>query len=312
MGTREAGWRPGAAGGAYAAVIPVAGRATRLWPATAVFPKAMLPLVDRPIVAYAVDEAARAGLRDVIFITDPARDQVEAYFEMLPAVEAAARARGMHLRLCPAVRFHYVPQEQPLGLGHAVGLAEDLVGDRPFVVLLPDDVLLGPPEGLDEMVRLARRTGRPVVAVRPVDPRQVRSYGVVAPGARWGPGVHEVRDLVEKPSPEGAPSNLAIVGRYVLPPSIFPLLRNTVPSPSGDIELTEALHRLNREQPLLAYEFPGRVLDTGQKLGFMQATVEMALAHPEVGRAFAAYLAERCSDGQVEGSDPPGRMAGPA
>jgi UTP--glucose-1-phosphate uridylyltransferase len=274
-------------------VVPVAGLGTRFWPATAVLPKEMLPLVDRPAIEYAVDEALRAGLHDLLFITSRAKRAIEDHFDVPPDIERLAAEKGIALSAWSEARFHFVRQNRPLGLGHAVSLAEEHVGTEPFAVMLPDDVLLGPPDCMAEMVRLAGQSGRPVVAVRRVQPEQVSAYGVIRPVGEVERGVYEVGDLVEKPSPERAPSTLAIVGRYVLPADVFRLLRETGPATGGEIQLTDALRALNRECPMLAYHFPGRVFDTGSKLGFLQATVEIALEHPQLGAEFAAYLARR-------------------
>ena len=274
-------------------VVPVAGLGTRFWPATAVLPKEMLPLVDRPAIEYTVDEALRAGLDDLLFITSRAKRAIEDHFDVPPDIERLASEKGIALTARPEARFHFVRQNRPLGLGHAVGLAEAHVGGEPFAVMLPDDVLLGPPDCMTAMVRLAERTGRAVVAVRRVEPAQVSAYGVIRPTGELERGVYEVGDLVEKPSPDRAPSNLAIVGRYVLPADTFRLLRETAPAVAGEIQLTDALRALNRQRPMLAYHFPGRVFDTGSKLGFLQATVELAMEHPQLGAEFAAYLARR-------------------
>lgn len=273
-------------------VLPVGGLGTRFWPATAALPKEMLPLVDRPVLEYGVSEAAQAGLTDLLLITSRAKRAIEDHFDLPPEVLQAARARGVDLPDRDELHFHFVRQNQPRGLGHAVALAAEHVGAEPFAVLLPDDVLVGPPNCLREMVRLYETTGRPVLAVRRVPMAQVSAYGVIAgePAGHW---LHRVHDLVEKPAPEDAPSNLAVVGRYVLPPEIFPLLQRQGTGIGGEVQLTDALRQLNRTHPFLAYEFPGRVFDTGSKLGFLQATVELALEHPHLGPEFAAYLAAR-------------------
>ena len=271
-------------------VVPAAGLGTRFWPATMALPKEMLPLVDRPVMEYGLDELRGAGLNDVLVVTSRAKRVLEDHFDLPPDVAAQAAARGVR-EPAAGLQLHFRRQDRPRGLGHAVLLAEEHVGGEPFAVLLPDDVLAGPPNCMDEMARLHRETGRPVLAVRRVPRSLVSAYGVVALGGRPVGPVHEVADLVEKPTPEEAPSDLAIVGRYVLPPQIFALLRDQVPGAGGEIQLTDALRRLHRDWPFLAYEFPGRVFDTGSKLGFLQATVELAAAHPEFGPGFRAYLA---------------------
>lgn len=273
-------------------VIPVAGLGTRFWPATAALPKEMLPLVDRPIIEYGVDEARHAGLRDLLLVTSRAKRAIEDHFDLPPEVARRATERGTPLPDWADLHFHFVRQNYPRGLGHAVGLAAEHVGEEPFAVLLPDDVLVGPPNCLEEMGRLAAETGRPVIAVRRVPPTQVGAYGIIA-GTPIGSGLYDVEAVVEKPRPEDAPSDLAVVGRYVLPPTIFSILRDQSAGVGGEVQLTDALQRLGRSHRLLAYAFPGRVFDTGSKLGFLQATVDLALEHPLLGMPFGAYLAAR-------------------
>ncbi len=270
-------------------VIPVAGLGTRFWPATAAMPKEMLPLVDRPIIDYGVEEALEAGLTDLLLITSRAKRPIEDHFDLPPDIAQAFQARGLDSPRRDGMRFHFVRQNSPAGLGHAVSLASAHVGDAPFAVLLPDDVLVGSPGCLHEMTRLYRETGRPIVCVRRVPPSMVSSYGIIR-AEPAGPDTHTVLDLVEKPSPEQAPSNLAIVGRYILPPQVFALLGRQRPGVGGEIQLTDALREINRETPLLAYEFPGRVYDTGSKLGFLQATVDLAMEHPKLGADFRAWM----------------------
>ena len=273
-------------------VIPVAGLGTRFWPATAAMPKEMLPLVDRPVIEYGVAEAAEAGLTDLLLVTSRAKKAIEDHFDVPPEIARAAAQKGVRLGRHQDLHFHFVRQNSPRGLGDAVCLAESHVGCESFAVLLPDDVLAGPPCCLQEMVQLAERTGRAVVAVRRVSPAMVSSYGIID-GVAAGDGLYDVRDVVEKPAPEDAPSNLAVVGRYVLPSEIFSLLRDQQTGTGGEVQLTDALRALNRTKSLLAYEFPGRVYDTGSKLGFLQATVELALEHPQLGPEFTQYLTTR-------------------
>ena len=274
----------------HKAVVPAAGLGMRFWPATMAMPKEMLPLVDRPVIEYGFDELRQAGLRDVLVVTSRAKRAIEDHFDIPPEVAQVAAERGVRLP-SQDLHLHFRRQSSPRGLGHAVLLAEEHVGDQPFAVLLPDDVLVGPPAGLAEMVRISEATGQPVIAVRRVAPTLVSSYGIIAAAAGPGEGLHHVLDLVEKPAPEDAPSNLAVVGRYVLPPAVFRLLRQQSPGFGGEVQLTDALRQLNRSCPFLAYEFPGRVFDTGSKIGFLQATIELAADHPQLGPDFRAYLA---------------------
>ena len=285
-------------------MVPAAGLGMRFWPATMALPKEMLPLVDRPVIEYGFDELLRAGLTDVLVVTSRAKRAIEDHFDTPPDVAQMAAERGVQLP-SQGLRLHFRRQARPQGLGHAVSLAEEHIGNEAFGVLLPDDVLLGPPCCMEEMVAVATATGRPVLAVRRVPAALTSAYGVVAvrPGPR--PGLHAVADLVEKPAPEDAPSDLAIVGRYVLPPDIFPLLREQPAGYGGEVQLTDALRRLNRHLPFLAYEFPGRVFDTGSKLGFLQATIELAAEHPLLGADVRAYLADAARRLDPEHAPPP-------
>ncbi len=287
-------------------VVPAAGLGMRFWPATMALPKEMLPLVDRPAVEYGFDELLHAGLTDVLVVTSRAKRAIEDHFDLPPEVAQVAAERGVRLP-SQDLHLHFRRQDRPRGLGHAVSLAEDHVAGEPFAVLLPDDVLVGPPCCMEQMVDIARTYGRPVLAVRRVPASLVSSYGVVAvrPGPRRG--LHDVGDLVEKPAPDDAPSNLAIVGRYVLPPEIFDVLRGQAAGVGGEVQLTDALRRLNVTHGFLAYEFPGRVFDTGSKIGFLQATIELAAEHPQLGPDFRAYLAsfmERLESGSPAAAAP--------
>ena len=280
-------------------VIPVAGLGTRFWPATTVMPKEMLPLVDRPIIEYGVAEARNAGLLDILLVSSRHKRAIEDHFDVPPDVAAAAERKGIQLDQHPDVRFHFVRQNRPGGLGQAVALASAHVNGEPFAVLLPDDVLAGPPCCLEEMVRIYEETHRPVIAVRRVSPSEVSSYGVIATSTRRGP-LYDVTDLVEKPAPEDAPTNLAVVGRYVLPSALFGFLQHQGAGANGEIQLTDALRQLNRSVPFIAYEFPGRVFDTGSKIGFLQATVELALEHPQLGEQFRGYIQEVAQRASLE------------
>lgn len=262
-------------------VVPAAGAGTRLLPLTAAVPKELLPLVDRPALDYVLAEGVQAGLTRVIVVTRPTKRGIEEYL----GAGGAGRREPLDLR--------FVQQEVPLGLGHAVRLAAAHTEGAPFAVALPDDILTG---GccLADMVAIAARTGRPVIAVRRVPPEEVFRYGIVT-ASRVGDGLYDVLDIVEKPSPAEAPSDLAVIGRYVLPPEIFGCLRRLAPGSGGELQLTDALRQLVRTRPLLAYEFPGRVLDIGTRSGYLRATVELALGHPDLGPGFAAFLSACCA-----------------
>jgi len=278
-------------------VFPVAGLGTRFLPATKASPKEMLPVVDKPLIQYAVDEAVAAGARTMVFVTGRTKRSIEDHFDMAYELETELAQRGKQELLDrvrdvlpEGIQCVYVRQREALGLGHAVLCARPLVGDRPFGVILADDLIDG--GGKPVMKQLAEKyaaTGRSVISVERVPPERVDQYGVVDIGEtdqRFAP----IRQIVEKPSPDQAPSNLAVVGRYLLTPRIFDLLETTAPDHRGEIQLTDAIAALLDEQGVDAWEFSGRHYDCGSKLGYLKATVEYALKHPDLGEAFAAYL----------------------
>lgn len=298
------------------AVIPAAGLGTRFLPATKAIPKEMLPVVDKPAIQYVVEEAAAAGITDVLMVTGRQKAPLENHFDRVAELEETLERRGDTARL-EAVRqptnladIHYVRQGDPLGLGHAVLRARQHVAGRPFAVLLGDDLVVDNGELLREMIAVHERTGASVIAVQEVDPSQVSSYGVVATGARietasdgrW-PAV-EVTGLVEKPAPEDAPSNLAVIGRYLLRPEVFEVLARTRPGRGGEFQLTDALAELARDREgtggVIAVVFDGRRYDTGNLLGYLQASVELAMSHPVVGEQVRAWFAagdpDLCAD----------------
>ena len=258
------------------AVFPAAGLGTRFLPATKAQPKEMLPLVDTPMIQYVVEEAVASGITDIIVVYRPDKRSIKQHF--------AASDFGTR------VRFRYAIQDKPKGLGHAVLAARRLVGNEPFAVLLGDDIVGDAPTPcLRQLLDVFEKHREPVIAVERVPREQVGRYGVID-GRRISDRVWEIKGLVEKPRPEEAPSEMAIIGRYVLTPDIFPLLAKTKPGARGEIQLTDALTALRRRRPMYALEFEGRRHDTGDKLGFLQATVELALARPDLGDAFRAYL----------------------
>jgi len=278
-------------------VFPVAGLGTRFLPATKASPKEMLPVVDKPLIQYAVDEAVAAGARTMVFVTGRTKRSIEDHFDMAYELETELAQRGKQELLDrvrdvlpEGIQCVYVRQREALGLGHAVLCARPLVGDRPFGVILADDLIDG--GGKPVMKQLAEKyaaTGRSVISVERVPPERVDQYGVVDIGEtdqRFAP----IRQIVEKPSPDQAPSNLAVVGRYLLTPRIFDLLETTAPDHRGEIQLTDAIAALLDEQGVDAWEFSGRHYDCGSKLGYLKATVEYALKHPDLGEAFSAYL----------------------
>ncbi len=281
------------------AVLPVAGLGTRFLPATKAQPKEMLPVVDKPLIQYAVEECVAAGIEHVVLVTGRGKDAIEDHFDAAPELENFLERRGRQdlaelvRTISNLARFSYTRQKEPLGLGHAVLSARDLVGEEPFAVLLGDVILTGPVTATRQLMDLFAETGTGVLTVVEVPREEVSRYGIIEPAEiqPWrGRTIYRIRDLVEKPSPEEAPSTLAVVGRYVLPPAIFEALEQTPPGRGGEIQLTDALRILARQQGLWAIPWDGRAYDAGDKLGFLQATVEMALENPELGPAFRSYL----------------------
>ncbi|MFQ5670353.1 MAG: UTP--glucose-1-phosphate uridylyltransferase GalU [Acidobacteriota bacterium] len=277
------------------AVFPVAGLGTRFLPATKALPKEMLTLVDRPVIQYGVEEAVASGIREIILVTSRGKTAIQDHFDRSPELEIALRQRGKEQMLkcvqslASLVQVTSVRQKEALGLGHAVLTAASAVGEEPFAVFLPDDVIRADSPCMAQLLQVHARRGGCVLAVEEVDPERVASYGIVD-AREIDDGIFQVQDLVEKPDPKNAPSNLAIIGRYVLPPEIFAHLATTAPDRRGEIQLTNALRTLGREAPIHAVRFQGRRYDTGDKLGFLQATVEFGLGDQRLGPAFRRYL----------------------
>lgn len=279
------------------AVIPAAGRGTRFLPASKAIPKEMLPVVDRPAIQYVVEEAVRAGLDDVLFVTSAGKAAMEDHFDRAVELEDALRASGSKQDLLAEVehatrlaRVHAVRQGEPLGLGHAVLQARGHVGDDPFAVLLGDDFVGLTDTLLERMTEVHLRDGRPVVGVMEVPEDQVHLYGVIAGSATDEDDVYEVTSLVEKPDPAQAPSNLAIIGRYVLPGSAFDVLEHTAPGKGGEIQLTDALNTMATDEPIRAVVHRGTRHDTGDKLGYLKATVQIAAEREDLGGPFLDWL----------------------
>jgi UTP--glucose-1-phosphate uridylyltransferase len=284
------------------AVFPAAGLGTRFLPATKAQPKEMLPLVDKPIIQYGVEEATAAGVQDIIIITGRGKNAIEDHFDVSIELETFLESRGKR-DLVAEIRtisnlvrsVSYVRQGEPLGLGHAVLTARPLVGDEPFAVILADDVIDADPPALAQMIDVFKQLDGPVILVERVPKAQISGYGVIAADP-VRPGVYRVRDLVEKPSPEEAPSDLAIIGRYVLTPDIFDMLTDEAAAvTSGEIQLTNGLKRLLARRPLYACEVTGVRHDTGNKLGFLKAVVYFALRRPDLAEPFRQYL-DRLND----------------
>jgi len=255
----------------------------------------MLPLVDKPIIQYGVEEAVASGVRDIILVTGRGKNAIEDHFDVSIELESFLEARGKTEQLAEIrqisnlMNLCYVRQGEPLGLGHAVLVTRALVGDEPFAVILGDDVIDASPPALRQMIDVFEEMGGPVLAIEEVPHETVSSYGVID-AEEVRPGVYRIRDMVEKPPRDEAPSNLAIIGRYVLTPDLFEILADTRADKRGEIQLTDGLRTLRQRRPMYAVEFEGKRYDTGDKLGFLKATVEFALARPDLADAFREYL----------------------
>jgi UTP--glucose-1-phosphate uridylyltransferase len=277
------------------AVFPAAGLGTRFLPATKAQPKEMLPLVDKPIIQYGVEEAAASGAEHIIIVTGRGKNAIEDHFDINIELETFLEARGKHdlareiRAISDTIQVAYVRQGEPLGLGHAVLVARDLVGEEPFAVILADDVYDAEPPALKQMIDVFQQVEGPVLAVERVPMSDVSSYGVIA-AEPIGNGIHRITDLVEKPPREEAPSDLAIVGRYVLTPDVFCELEATTNDRTGEIQLTNGLRRLLKTRPLYAFEVRGTRHDTGNKLGFLRAVIHFALRRPDLAEPLRAYL----------------------
>jgi UTP--glucose-1-phosphate uridylyltransferase len=277
------------------AVFPVAGLGTRILPATKAMPKEMLTIVDKPLIQYAVDEAIEAGIEQLIFVTGRNKSAIEDHFDIAYELEATMAARGKSLAPLDGSRFPagaavFVRQQAPLGLGHAVWCARDIVGDEPFAVLLPDDLMVGRPGCLAAMVEAYERVGGNIVCAQEVPADRTASYGIITPGARDG-RLTEVRGLVEKPKPAEAPSNLAIVGRYILQPEIMPILAGLGKGAGGEIQLTDGMAALIGTQAFHGLTFDGDRHDCGDARGFVVANLALGLGRADIAPALRAFLA---------------------
>jgi UTP--glucose-1-phosphate uridylyltransferase len=280
------------------AVFPAAGLGTRFLPATKAQPKEMLPLVDKPIIQYSVEEALAAGIANIILVTGRGKNAIEDHFDVSVELETFLEARGKRdqleevRKISRLINFAYVRQGEPLGLGHAVLVARELVGNEPFAVLLGDDVIDADPPAIRQLIDVFDRVQGPVLAVERVPRESISSYGVIAVDDKvnFGAGVYQVRDMVEKPPREEAPSDLAIIGRYVLTPDIFPALASIKSDRTGEIQLTNGLRELLKSRPIYACEVNGVRHDTGNKLGYLKAMVYFAMKRPDLAGKFVEYL----------------------
>lgn len=277
------------------AVIPAAGLGTRFLPATKATPKEMLPIVDKPTIQYIIEEALASGIEDILIITGRSKRAIEDHFdrsiELELNLEAAHKEQELEMvRKISDIRIHYIRQKEPRGLGHAILCAQQFIGDEPFAVLLGDDVVDSRVPALKQLIDVYERTGASVLGVQEVPHDKVSAYGIVASQPTGEKRTFTVQDMVEKPKIEDAPSRLAVLGRYVINPEIFPILEHTAPGRGNEIQLTDALKVLAKEQPMYAYNFEGRRYDVGDKQGFLEATVEMALKRADLRDNFLVYL----------------------
>ncbi|MBE6093373.1 MAG: UTP--glucose-1-phosphate uridylyltransferase GalU [Selenomonas ruminantium] len=279
------------------AVIPAAGYGTRFLPATKATPKEMLPIVDKPTIQYIVEEALASGIEEILIISGHAKRAIEDHFDSAPALEMELERKGKDallqvVRETAAIKIHYIRQREMKGLGDAILCAKAFMEGEPFAVLLGDDVVYNEPgrPALRQLIDVYEATGGSVLGCQTVPQEKVSSYGIVDGSATDNPRMLKVLDMVEKPTVEEAPSQMAVLGRYVITPQIFSILENTLPGKGGEIQLTDALRVLAHREPVYAYDFEGTRYDVGDKLGFLKATVEYALRRPDLGGAFKNYL----------------------
>ncbi|MBL8149825.1 MAG: UTP--glucose-1-phosphate uridylyltransferase GalU [Blastocatellia bacterium] len=277
------------------AVYPAAGLGTRFLPATKSIPKEMLPLVDKPLIQYVIEEAIESSIEQIILVTGRGKQTIEDHFDISFELEQALQERGKHETLAQLrkvyehVKLSYVRQRQALGLGHAVLVSRDMVGDEPFAVMLPDDIIDAETPCLKQMMEVYETYQSPVIGVAEIDGPDISKFGVVSV-EQIDEKVYKIKDMVEKPPYEQAPSNLAIIGRYILTPDLFPVLESTGRGTGGEIQLTDAMRQLLKSKPFYACKFEGRRHDGGDKLGFLIATVELALKRRDLGPPLRSYL----------------------
>ena len=277
------------------AVFPAAGFGTRFLPVTKAIPKEMLPLLDKPLIQYSVEEAKESGLEEVIIVTGMGKTAIEDHFDVSFELEILLKEKNktdilkMVEEVSNLIHFSYTRQKKPLGLGHAIHCAKNLVGREPFAVFLSDDVINAKIPVMKQMIKVFRQYPSTILAVQRVPRKEVHHYGIID-AKKIGPRVYKVIDMVEKPHPKNAPSNLAIIGRYILTPEIFYALEETRPGKGGEIQLTDGLRKLSKKQPIYAYEFEGDRYDAGDKLGFLMANVSFALNRGDIKKEFRRFL----------------------
>lgn len=287
------------------AIIPAAGLGTRFLPATKAMPKEMLPIVDKPTIQYIVEEAVKSGIEDIIIVTGKGKRSIEDHFDHAFELEQSLIEKGKH-ELLEKVRYssnmvdiHYIRQKEPKGLGHAVWCARKFIGDEPFAVLLGDDIVEAEKPCLQQLIEQYEQTLSPVIGVQTVPDTETHRYGIVDPIEQVGRR-HSVRELVEKPAQGTAPSNLAIMGRYILTPEIFMFLDKQEKGAGGEVQLTDAIQKLNQIQRVFAYDFEGKRYDVGEKLGFVKTTLDFALKNPEIGDELMAYMEQMVEGRKVK------------
>ena len=277
------------------AVFPAAGFGTRFLPVTKAIPKEMLPLLDKPLIQYSVEEAKESGLEEVIIVTGMGKTAIEDHFDVSFELEILLKEKNktdilkMVEEVSNLIHFSYTRQKKPLGLGHAIHCAKNLVGKEPFAVFLSDDVINAKIPVMKQMIKVFRQYPSTILAVQRVPRKEVHHYGIID-AKKIGPRIYKVIDMVEKPHPKNAPSNLAIIGRYILTPEIFYALEETRPGKGGEIQLTDGLRKLSKKQPIYAYEFEGDRYDAGDKLGFLMANVSFALNRGDIKKEFRRFL----------------------
>ncbi|SFC28358.1 UTP--glucose-1-phosphate uridylyltransferase [Alkalibacterium subtropicum] len=295
------------------AIIPAAGYGTRFLPATKAMPKEMIPIVDKPTIQFIVEEAIASGIEDILIITGKLKRPIEDHFDSNPELEENLRKKGKEELLglveeTTGLNLYFVRQPYPLGLGHAVLQAKAFVGDEPFVVMLGDDVMADEEPLTKQLIEGYEKTHASNIAVMRVPHEETSSYGIIDPEAEAGDGLYNVRKFVEKPDPEDAPSDLAIIGRYLLMPEIFGILENLEPGVGGEIQLTDAIDELNKTQRVFAKEFKGERYDVGDKFGFLKTTIQYGLKHPQVKDDLKKYildLSKELESGAIENNMDP-------